>query len=119
MRGELQARAQRALDLQTRHFQMTRGISPISGSWLRAVRKALRMRAADMAADLKVSPSMVFQLERSEIKETITLERLKAAADAMECMLVYCVIPKQGKFEDQLMEYVKIAVYGRRRTRQR
>ena len=114
MRGELQARAQRAMDMQTRHFQMARGIFPPNGSWLRAARKTLGLRAADMADDLKISPSMIFQLERSESRETITLERLRAVAESMECALVYCVVPKQGKFEDQLMEYVKIALYGRR-----
>jgi predicted DNA-binding mobile mystery protein A len=107
MRQELRTREQRGLDLETRQFQAARRVRPPVGGWLRKVRKTLGMHAADMSLDLKVSPSMVFQLERSEWKETITLRRLKEMAWAMGCDLVYCVVPQEGKFEDQMMVYVK------------
>jgi hypothetical protein len=60
-----------------------------------------------MAEDLEISPSMVFQLERSERNETITLKRLKEVAWSMECQLVYCIVPRAGKFEEQLLEFAK------------
>jgi hypothetical protein len=60
-----------------------------------------------MADDLEISPSMVFQLERSERKETITLKRLKEVAWSMECELVYCIVPRVGKFEDQFLVVAK------------
>ncbi|MGA7343025.1 MAG: helix-turn-helix domain-containing protein [Terracidiphilus sp.] len=113
MQYELRLREQRVLDRQTRQFQAARGAVPPRGGWLRRVRKALGFTAADMAKDLKVSPSMVFQLERSEWNETITLRRLKDVAAAMECTVVYCVVPRRGKFEDQLIEYAKIVARSR------
>jgi len=103
----LRARARRGLDLETRQFQAARRVRPPTGGWLRKVRKTLGLRARTMAVDLKVSPSTIFQLERSEWNETITLKRLKDLAWAMECELVYCVVPREGKFEDQLMVWAK------------
>jgi DNA-binding XRE family transcriptional regulator len=67
----------------------------------RTVRKALGLRSVDMAEDLKVTPSMVFQLERSEWENSITLRRLQEVARSMECQLVYSIVPMEGKFEDQ------------------
>jgi predicted DNA-binding mobile mystery protein A len=102
MRGELQTREQRILDLQTRQFQAARWVARPEGGWLRKVRKTLGLMATDMAKDLEVRPSMVFQLERSEWNETITLKRLRDVARSMGCALVYCVVPSRGKFEGQM-----------------
>jgi predicted DNA-binding mobile mystery protein A len=107
MRHELRTREQRELDLATRQFQAARRVLTPEGGWLRMVRKTLGMHAADVAEDLEVNPSLIFQLERSEWKETITLRRLKDVAEAMECVLVYCIVPREGKFENQLEVYVK------------
>ena len=98
---------QRVLDMETRQYQAARRVQRPSRGWLRKVRKALGFTAAAMARDLDVSPSMVFQLERSEWKETITLKRLKEVAWSMECELVYCIVPREGNFEDQFMVYAK------------
>jgi hypothetical protein len=31
----------------------------------------------------------------------------------MECELVYCIVPREGKFEDQLMVYAKRLARGK------
>jgi predicted DNA-binding mobile mystery protein A len=112
MRDNFMTHAQRALDMETRNYQAARRVQRPLRGWLRKVRKTLGFMAADMAKDLEISPSMVFQLERSEWKETITLKRLKEMAWAMECELVYCIVPREGKFEDQLMVYAKRLARG-------
>ena len=86
---------------------------PLEG-WLRKVRKTMGYMASDMAEDLEISPSMVFQLERSERKGTITLKRLKEVAWSMECELVYCIVPRAGKFEDQFLVQAMRLARGRR-----
>jgi DNA-binding XRE family transcriptional regulator len=73
MRGRIGTHEERLLDMETRQFQAARRVQRPSGGWLRKVRKAMGYTAAAMAKDLGVSPSMVFQLERSEKNETITL----------------------------------------------
>src|SRR5271157_3618180 len=109
MRGPLWTHKQQILDMETREFQAARKVQRPLRGWLREVRKTMGFRAAAMAEDLEISPSMVFQLERSERKETITLKRLRDVARSMECELVYCIVPREGNFVDQLMVYVKKA----------
>jgi predicted DNA-binding mobile mystery protein A len=103
--------------MQTRPYQAARRVQRPLRGWLRKVRKTLGMQASGIAKDLKISPSMVFQLERSEWKETITLKRLKEVAWAMECELVYCIVPREGSFDDQLMVYAKRVLRGDKRRR--
>ncbi|MGA3264251.1 MAG: hypothetical protein ABSC47_09425 [Terracidiphilus sp.] len=117
MRGPLWTHEQYVLDMETREFQAARRVQRPLHGWLRKVRKTMGFTATAMAEDLKVSPSMVFQLERSEWKETITLRRLKEVAWSMECELVYCIVPRQGKFVDQLMVYAKQVARGTRSRR--
>jgi len=119
MRNTFMTHEQRVLDMETRHYQAARRVQPPAGGWLRKVRKAMGYAAVDMAADLEVSPSMVFQLERSELKETITLKRLKEVAWSMECELVYCIVPTEGKFEDQFMVHAKQIAFGRKGRRRK
>ncbi|MDR3727020.1 MAG: hypothetical protein P4K86_08270 [Terracidiphilus sp.] len=71
------------------------------------MRKALGLRSVDRTEDRKGPPSMVFQLERSEWENTITLRRLNEGSRNMECQLVYAIVPMEGKFEDQGLVYVK------------
>jgi predicted DNA-binding mobile mystery protein A len=119
MREILRVGAQRELDRTARSYLMARRVNRPRGGWLRAVRKALGLRAVDMAVDLKVTPSMVFQLERSEWENTITLRRLDEVARIMECQLVYAIVPREGKFEDHgllwAMRVMRAQKYGWKR----
>ena len=99
MEWQMKVVAQKDLDRELRPFLTARRVHRPSGGWLRTVRKALGLSAAAMARDLKVSPSAVFQMERAEWKDTITLRRLEDAARAMSCQLVYAIVPYQGNFE--------------------
>jgi len=58
------------------------------------------MRVAEVAWRLKMGKSEVYRLEMSEARETITLKKLRATAEAMGCELVYAVVPRQGTLED-------------------
>lgn len=63
--------------------------------WIRAIRDALGMSGAQLAARMGVSAQTVHGLERSETSSTISLERLQRAAEAMECTLVYALVPNR------------------------
>lgn len=62
--------------------------------WVRAIRDALGMSGAELGSRLGVRQSTVDQLERSEANETIKLESLRRAADALDCDLVYALVPR-------------------------
>ncbi len=53
------------------------------------------MSGAQLATRMGVSAQTVHGLERSEAAATISLERLQRAAVAMECTLVYALVPNR------------------------
>jgi predicted DNA-binding mobile mystery protein A len=61
---------------------------------VRATRDALGMTAAQLGGRLGISSSAVAQLERSEVHGTIQLSTLRRLANALECDLVYAVVPR-------------------------
>jgi predicted DNA-binding mobile mystery protein A len=63
--------------------------------WLRAIRDALGMTAAQMGHRLGISQPSATALEQSEIKGTITLNTLQRAAEALGCRLVYVLVPEK------------------------
>jgi predicted DNA-binding mobile mystery protein A len=64
--------------------------------WIRAVRDALGMSAADLAARMGISGASVRSLEAKEMTGGIRLSSLRRAAEAMDCTLVYTFIPNES-----------------------
>src|SRR5438270_14093851 len=64
--------------------------------WLRAIRLATGMPAIYPARKLGLTQQGFDALEKSEAAGAITLKSLKRAADAMNCDLVYAVVPRGG-----------------------
>lgn len=64
------------------------------GGWVLAIREALGMTLEALGARLGVTKQTALQIERAVANETITLKRLRRAADALECELVYFLRPK-------------------------
>lgn len=66
--------------------------SPPKG-WLKAIRDALGMTGVQFARRLNVSPQSVDALEKSEANGTIKIKTLRRAAEALDCTLVYALVP--------------------------
>ncbi len=66
------------------------------GGWLRAIRDALGMTAAQLGARLGITPTSVFEMERREADGTVTLKTLEKAAAAIGCKLVYALVPDES-----------------------
>lgn len=64
--------------------------------WLRAIREALGMTTRQMAKRLRVVPSRIVALEKAEAQGAVTLKTLREAAAAMECTLVYAIVPTRA-----------------------
>jgi predicted DNA-binding mobile mystery protein A len=67
--------------------------APRSG-WLRAVREALGMTGAVLGRRLGVSAQAVRAMETSEVDGRIRVDTLRRAADALDCVFVYAILPK-------------------------
>lgn len=63
--------------------------------WIRAIRDALGMTTRQLAARLRVSQPTLVALEKGEVLETISLKTLRRAAAALDCSLVYALVPNQ------------------------
>src|SRR5580704_2251468 len=68
--------------------------SPARG-WIKAVREALGMTTAQLARRLGIRQPSVVALEQSEAKGTIELATLRRVAEALDCTLVYALVPKK------------------------
>ena len=68
---------------------------PPRGGWIQVIRKALGMTTSQLANRLGIGTRQgVVDLERRERGGNVTLATLAKAADAMECDLVYAVVPR-------------------------
>ncbi len=62
--------------------------------WLKAVRSSLGLTIRQLAELMKTTPGNISKLEVSETKKTASLKSLAAAAEAMDCELIYAIVPK-------------------------
>jgi predicted DNA-binding mobile mystery protein A len=65
---------------------------PRSG-WIKAVRGALGMTTRHLAERVGVGQSNITRLEEREASGKVTLDRLAKTAQAMNCKLVYAIVP--------------------------
>ena len=68
---------------------------PPPRGWLRAVRDALGMSTRQMARRLGTVPSRISALEKGEVAGSTSLKSLREAAEALDCTLVYAIVPNQ------------------------
>src|SRR5580658_7650966 len=88
----VQARSR--LDPRLQRLRPLAGEARPHRGWIRAIRDALGMSSAELATRLGVSQQAVADLERSEAQDTIKLETLRRAADALDCDLAYVLVPR-------------------------
>lgn len=88
--------------------QLEKALQPFFGAksvvrpqrgWIQALRQAAGLSVRELARRLDIAPSAAAHLEKSEAEYRITLGRLRDAADAIGCQLVYALVPKTGSVE--------------------
>jgi len=77
---------------------MRRVKRPAKG-WLRAVREALGMSGKQFARRLGVSPPRVTALEKDELSGSVSIKTMRQAAEALDCVFVYGIIPRESLTE--------------------
>ena len=82
----------RQLDETLRVFQ--NAPRPPTGGWVRVIRESLSMTRSQFAKRLGIARPNTYKLEADEVSESVSLARLSRAADALDCRLVYALIPK-------------------------
>ena len=84
-------------------------VRPAKG-WIRAIREALGMTTKQLGLRIGVSQSRAFDIEKAEANGSITLDSLERAAHALDCRLVYTLVPRkplENMVQDQALKVAK------------
>ncbi|MEI3807502.1 mobile mystery protein A [Agrobacterium sp. CCNWLW32] len=96
MKSDTRKRARGRLDERLQPLQpVDRFRAPPKG-WIRALRDALGMTGAQLGTRIGVRPQTVESIEKSEAAGTIQLNTLRRAAEALDCTLVYALVPNSS-----------------------
>lgn len=98
------------VQVQINTFSRSASQSRPGDGWICTLRKALGISSYALAQKMSCSQSNVSKIEKSEKKGTISLGMLERAAQAMDCTLVYCFVPRKPLneiLEDQAKKIAK------------
>jgi predicted DNA-binding mobile mystery protein A len=84
---------------------------PVKG-YLRSIREALGMSGKILGERLDVSQPRIVQLEKDELSGGLTLKTMRQAAEAMDCVFVYAVVPRIS-LEETLRQRARIVAAKR------
>ena len=106
----------RIIDKKLKSWQSLRTDKRPPRGWLRAIRESLGMSIKQLAKRIGVSNhSSILRLEERESQGKATIVSLSKAAEAMDCKLIYAIVPKKEfssleKIIDKQAEKVAIKI---------
>jgi predicted DNA-binding mobile mystery protein A len=95
MRAQDRASARKNIDKRLNPLMNVDGFARPPRGWVRAIREALGITTAQLAARLSIAQPSAVGLEKAEASKAITLETLERAARALDCTLVYALVPRK------------------------
>jgi predicted DNA-binding mobile mystery protein A len=104
MKASFRAIFTKSLNRKIKRFPKPADVPAPSGGWVRAIRLATGMPANYAARKLKVTRQGFAELEKSEAAGTISLKSLQRAGDALNCQLVYALVPRNGSLGKLIIE---------------
>lgn len=91
----------RQLDKKLMAFQPLQEAMPATG-WVNLVRKTLNMSLRQLGNRMSITPQSMRSIEKREKEGTVTLQTLKEAAEALDMILVYGFVSKDGSLEKMI-----------------
>ena len=88
--------SRRHLDARFGKMRPTTRFSKPAGGWIRAIRQSLGMTAEQLADRMRVSQPRITALEHGEAAGAVNLKTLQRAAQALNCTLIYALVPNQS-----------------------
>lgn len=92
----MKAFAVQQLDKQLSALKPLVAIQPPSKGWLRAIRDAIGMGGQQLARRMGVSKQRISALERAEVSGAVSIASMRQAAEALDCVFVYAVLPRDS-----------------------
>ena len=94
MRPQDRVIARRQLDKRLSPLLDSESLARPSRGWIKAIREALGITTAQLGMRIGVSQPRAVQIEKAELSGAITLKSLQRAARALDCRVVYALVPK-------------------------
>lgn len=91
--SERSAQARREIDRRFSQVDLTAVKSRPKSGWIRAIRGALAMSQQALGMRLGISRASIAKLEQAELVGGITIAKLTEVARALDCTLVYALVP--------------------------
>ena len=88
-------RARKALDRRFDGMPSMELFQTPPKGWVRAIRDAMGMTAEQLGHRMDIRQQSLAEIERSEARGTIQLRTLRWAAEALDCQLVYVLVPRE------------------------
>lgn len=88
-------RARKALDRRFDGMPSMELFQTPPKGWVRAIRDAMGMTAEQLGHRMDIRQQSLAEIERSEARGTIQLRTLRRAAEALDCQLVYALVPRE------------------------
>ena len=107
MRSEFRNLRLKQLSRSLEQYQAARKVPRPSKGWIRAIRQVLGVSSGELARRLGTSRQLPLQLEKSEAEDRITLKSLRAVANALDCDLVYALVPRAASMEELIENRVR------------
>jgi len=98
------------LDQRLQSYSALKDTPPPVRGWIRAIRDALGMKGDQLARRLGVQKQRIVALEKGEAAGTVTMNSMKRAAEAMDCVFVYALVPRdslQANVERRARKYAE------------
>jgi predicted DNA-binding mobile mystery protein A len=89
-----QLRLEQVAGMTEPYAHLSRHRAPRRG-WLKLIRETLGLTERQQASRVGISPSTLHKAEQAEAEERITLKRLRALANELDCELVYALLPRK------------------------
>ena len=112
MRYKDRETARRQLDKRLNLLRDSHAFTRPPRGWIKAIREALGMTTAQLAQRIGVSQPRVVAIEKAEKNASITLDSLERAARAMDCRVVYALVPTKP-LDDLVKERARIVAKKR------
>jgi predicted DNA-binding mobile mystery protein A len=94
-KSRISAQARSAFDIRFDKMRPIAQFAAPARGWIKAIRQALGMSSSQLARRLGVRQPTVIDIEQSEMRDTIQLATLRRVAEALDCKLVYALVPNK------------------------
>jgi predicted DNA-binding mobile mystery protein A len=84
------------LDKRTGRLRSLLEISSPRDGWVKRIREGLGISARQLAEKIGVSQPTLAKIEKSEVERTVSFKTLDRIAEALECKMIYALIPKDS-----------------------